>query len=197
LCGNWNYRIIFNAITKMKTSTYFLILSIPIVLFILKNKRITGKYSRNFQKKFIFRSIQSVGHNFLGIATAIVAAKQIDLKISNKIRKIALFVLMLSYPAYNLNKRLYKSKKKFYDSSYFSNLADYVLGYAVTYAVLFAADKTQEMELDEFDVPIKYYIIVSSLTITLLLFLLPLLDNSVKPPVKFSRNQIKKRLNVL
>ena len=180
----------------MKTSTYFLILSIPIVLFILKNKRITGKYSRNFQKKFIFRSIQSVCHNFLGIATAIVAAKQIDLKISDKTRRIALFVLMLSYPIHNFSKRLYKSKNKFYDSSYFSNLADYVLGYAVTYAVLFATDKTQEMELDEFDVPLKYYIIVSSLTITLLLFLLPLIDSSVKP-IKFSRNQIKKRLNVL
>jgi hypothetical protein len=134
-----------------ETSELFVILlSIPIFYFILQNGQIHGKRSKSYGKKWLFRTRESISHNILGVLIALASTKGIKLPLKDRSRRIVVLLLLISYPFYNLVKRVYRNGvRNFKNTSYFANLADLLFGFITTRLVLRLAGMKEDIEFSE------------------------------------------------
>ncbi len=148
-------------------SVAVLLISLPIIYSVAKNKRLHGSRAKH-QKFFVFaRSLSSIAHNLIGSLLAIVSSKDVTLPVSEYVRSYASLLLLFSYPTYNLAKRASRPYALI-DSSFFANLYDFIFGYKFTKLVLYLLNKNS----DEIDLTKNQKIVLAVFTAVYLLAIL-------------------------
>lgn len=121
----------------------FAILLTPVLIRLSFSGSMNGCFSKKYKDNLLcVRSANAIGHTAIGIVGGLLmsigslcTSSLTTGKEELYIRSILIFAILSIYPLYNLIKRYKKHPHGFYESSFFRNLSDILVGIVIGYLV--------------------------------------------------------------